>query len=67
MELLQSYVHLSNTERILMAIRGHDLDNVPCWNYEVVAHLGAIVCPGAKLHRAVLEVKGEEGDVNGAG
>lgn len=66
-ELLQSYVHLLNTERILMAIRGHDLDNVPCTNYEVVAHLGAIVCPGAKLHRAVLEVKGEEGDVNGAG
>lgn len=30
-------------------------------------HLGAVVRPRAELHGAILEVKGEEGDVDGAG
>lgn len=29
--------------------------------------LGAVICPGSELHLAALLVKGEEGDVDGAG
>ncbi len=35
--------------------------------YQNQVHHVAIVCPGAKLHGAVLAVEGEEGDVHGAG
>lgn len=35
--------------------------------YQDQVHHIAIICPGAKLHGAVLPVKGEEGDIHSAG
>lgn len=37
------------------------------WSNEHQVYLGFVVGPGAKLHGAVLVVKGEVGDVHGAG
>lgn len=62
----------------LAVVIAHSIDDDPLPALPVVqlvhmavhahqVYLGFVVGPGAKLHRAVLLVKGEEGDVDAAG